>query len=85
MAFFLPCACPTTWSADTARAASTAVGSTVYGYLRGGRRYPRRFDHGDIRSDQAVDTRRWAGVPFYLRAGALGRATEIAVIFAASA
>ena len=51
---------------------------------RGGRDEP-RVHHRDLRraSSSSIGTRRWAGVPFYLRAGKrLGRrVTEIAVVF----
>ena len=72
----------------TPRAGSTPpdgrAATPVIGFLRGGRHLP-HLDDRDLRgrSRLEVDTRRWAGVPFYLRTGKrLGRrVTELAIVF----
>ena len=77
-------------------AASTARGQYAAGW-QGGQRVRGYLEEDGIPADSTtetfaaiklfVDTRRWAGVPFYLRAGKrLGkRVTEIAVVFKRSA
>ena len=79
--------CPRTWPSPPP-AASTPPGwqggEKVIGYLQEdgiASRPPRTETYAAIKLE--IDTRRWAGVPFYLRTGKrLGkRVTEIAVVF----
>ncbi|HEX5119394.1 MAG TPA: glucose-6-phosphate dehydrogenase [Pseudonocardiaceae bacterium] len=78
--------------AVTPFADTTARGQYTAGW-QGGQKVPGLLEEGGFRKDSTtetfaaitleVDTRRWAGVPFYLRTGKrLGRrVTEIAVVF----
>ena len=79
--------CPTTSAPHTVRGqyAAGLAGRREGGRLPGGGRHRRRTRSTDTYAaiKLEVDTRRWAGVPFYLRTGKrLGRrVTEIAVVF----